>query len=1056
MMTLRIVLIITALVLCIASIANFYTWARMFGSLVFSQRRHLQRTISKLDTLKSEGFLQALRHEVNLMKDMVKCLDSLRSQQTRLVIVVDGLDSCEQDKVLLVLDAVHMLFSDSNSPFIVILAIDPHVIAKAVELNTRRLFNESNIGGHSYLNNMVHLPFYLQNSGLRKVKIAQQTALAHKKNVYASASNDEGLSVTGRSLSSRKLSSENVLMSSNEKLKFNSRKGSRKLKLSDSVASSIGSNLNKIGGAQDLTKMLLTDDYFSDVNPRSMRRLMNVVYITGRLLKAFQIDFNWYRLASWINITEQWPFRTSWIIYHYDLFEETLDDNTSLKSLYDKVRPYIPNLKDTEPLLELDRDEHKLDIFLTFHKSSLLISDLKIFLPFTINLDPYLKKVIKEETQNFEDSALVFGTSQRPLNIAQATINTNWPGSAPDWNTPRSTMSRRTRTFTRPSPGPTAVVYPQTAGVLPWPQPWGDPMAMSGATTQYPLAPVSTLSPEVLDIKLSTLNVEGVCKLLDNLEDLSTTAAANYKSVLRENNINGRVLLHCDLDELKKLLKMNFGDWEMFRVMIVSLREHEMTSVIRQDESKNTVRFTVNKSTVAVPSKERRGSLKNTSTTSETDGGKMQSDSSNLNRNKQSVIEKQVTLEDQMICGALQTLNEEACEDIIEETKEAQGGDAEVPVTFVVPPSPENMQDTRSTRSRTNSTSGIGETDFVILQASPVGSLHWQPVGISIHGNTECLSDQSSMCSSPQYSPVSERSRANSMKMSLLSSNQDTNEPVRRPKHVVIKTESLDNSKSKMLVYYEAKPTTKTALLQEYKTSSQGRPSTLQLKNERMMKTRCRSKSIDNSQKKIPRQSSASFTHKLKEKFLHSSPELNENASDNESTPLVSSSTKTSNSIQLSPLSIQSITPDKDILHSSPELNENASDNESTPLVSSSTKTSNSIPLSPLSIQSITPDKDSESHGIDKEHRNISLSNLSGPESISDNLSPDIKPRLRTMSDCGDAIRYLDHPKQVGESSVSIYSQSSQSGLQLSRQDALDSEDVGSPDVYYVEPARKS
>lgn len=64
------------------------------------------------------------------MKEMVTCLDTLTSQQTRLVIVVDGLDSCEQDKVLLVLDAVHMLFSDVNSPFIVILAIDPHVIAK--------------------------------------------------------------------------------------------------------------------------------------------------------------------------------------------------------------------------------------------------------------------------------------------------------------------------------------------------------------------------------------------------------------------------------------------------------------------------------------------------------------------------------------------------------------------------------------------------------------------------------------------------------------------------------------------------------------------------------------------------------------------------------------------------------------------------------------------------------------------------------------------------------------------------------------------------------------
>ena len=30
------------------------------------------------------------------------------------------------------------------------------------------MFNESNIGGHDYLRNLVHLPFFLQNSGLRK------------------------------------------------------------------------------------------------------------------------------------------------------------------------------------------------------------------------------------------------------------------------------------------------------------------------------------------------------------------------------------------------------------------------------------------------------------------------------------------------------------------------------------------------------------------------------------------------------------------------------------------------------------------------------------------------------------------------------------------------------------------------------------------------------------------------------------------------------------------------------------------------------------------------
>ena len=58
-----------------------------------------------------------------------------------------------------------------------------------------------------------------------------------------------------------------------------------------------------------MNRMFLSDDYFSDVNPRSMRRLMNVIYVMGRLLKAFMVDFNWHQLAVWINITEQWPYR---------------------------------------------------------------------------------------------------------------------------------------------------------------------------------------------------------------------------------------------------------------------------------------------------------------------------------------------------------------------------------------------------------------------------------------------------------------------------------------------------------------------------------------------------------------------------------------------------------------------------------------------------------------------------------------------------------------------------------------------------------------------------
>lgn len=85
--------------------------------------------------------------------------------------------------------------------------------------------------------------------------------------------------------------------------------------------------------------------------------------------------------------------------------------------------------------------------------------------------------------------------------------------------------------------------------------------------------------------------MDGVCKLLNKIEDLNPAAVKQYTDVIKQNNINGRVLIHCDLDELKKLLNMSFGDWEMFKVVIVSMREHELTSVMKQDESSRNVRF---------------------------------------------------------------------------------------------------------------------------------------------------------------------------------------------------------------------------------------------------------------------------------------------------------------------------------------------------------------------------------------------------------------------------------------------------------------------------------
>lgn len=414
-------------VLLVAVIGNLRTWVKVVQSLCFSQGRQVRRVMRS----SPENSLTALGLEVSLMTDMVQCLDGFTGQQSRLVGVVDALDQCDTERTLTMLNAIQTLLQSQNRPFVMLLAVDPHVIAKAAEANSRRLFTEGGIGGHDFLRNLVHLPVYLQNSGLRKVQRAQLTALQYRRNVGDSAGTGDDCLLT-HSVSARRLSNASDIMSSQEKIRVNpppttssNRGGSKKLRMSESVASSIGSNLHRLGqnpqGAIDLSKIMLTDDYFSDVNPRSMRRLMNVIYITVRLLKAFQIDFSWYRLSSWINLTEQWPVRASLIVLQHDQSGDQLDDNLSLQSVYDKLRPRISCLKDAAPLLELDRDERKLDAFLQLHKNDLLVGDLRIFLPFTINLDPYLRKVLKEDQQALEEEGLIMPTKS----IVSTFRNTN-------------------------------------------------------------------------------------------------------------------------------------------------------------------------------------------------------------------------------------------------------------------------------------------------------------------------------------------------------------------------------------------------------------------------------------------------------------------------------------------------------------------------------------------------------------------------------------------------------------------------------------------------------
>ena len=513
----HVMIIFVSSILALIALLNVPTIIRIFISMFYSQKSYLNSSLNNSNIVKSEGQLQAIRIELKFLTEMVETLDAFSQGSSRLTLIVDGLDIVEQRKVLKVLDTVNNLFTEPESPFIILLAIDPHIIIKAIELNINEAFADTSVGGFAYLRNMVHLPFFLQNNGSRKIQLAQ--TLAAKTRELFSVDSEVKMKSTSR-LSE---SSENMF----------------------SRISSFPNFSDRHAIPAEMNRMFLTDDYFSDVNPRSMRRLMNVIYVMGRLLKAFKIEFNWHQLSIWINITEQWPYRTSWVIDCVEQNEQSLDLDTPLFNVYERIKKKVPRKIDPS-FNDMDRDEKKLEIFLKLHRKTLTVRTINIFYPFTINLDPYIKKLVREY-QNQQD---MFGFSPRDGKSAM----TSAKNSPLEWML-RGKNSKQTDTTQHHADG--------------------IKIGRSISMTRFQLIP-----EQFRDVNLSSLVVGQVCELVSAIQGILDRNKEAYSQTLIQQNINGKVLANCDLVELRQTLKMIFGDWELFKVVLTEMRELEAESKI--------------------------------------------------------------------------------------------------------------------------------------------------------------------------------------------------------------------------------------------------------------------------------------------------------------------------------------------------------------------------------------------------------------------------------------------------------------------------------------------
>jgi hypothetical protein len=177
--------------------------------------------------------------------------------------------------------------------------------------------------------------------------------------------------------------------------------------------------------------------------------------------------------------------------------------------------------------------------------------------------------------------------------------------------------------------------------------------------------------------KLSELSVSSVCALLTELleepeegEEDGEAPEAQISGhieaavgVIRSNHISGRVLAACDLDELRAVLGLNFGDWNLFRLAVLSLRQLDLSGQLLMLPPEDA---TAGEARADAERRRRKTAVM------EARGPAVICGVQARRPRRQVSLEKQVQLEDEAVSSLLARINETAREDI---QQEVAGGD---------------------------------------------------------------------------------------------------------------------------------------------------------------------------------------------------------------------------------------------------------------------------------------------------------------------------------------------------------------------------------------------
>ncbi|XP_051918628.1 NTPase KAP family P-loop domain-containing protein 1 [Hippocampus zosterae] len=386
----------------------------MIKNLLFNQERNIKKGMDAEQVSSKLGFMNQVRKEMWLLSRFVEFMEVFERRRIRVVLKITNLDRCSPPKIVAVLDAINILLSDEDSPFVSILAVDPDVIVQKVNFADGCFCKEER--AYALLRRIVTLAFAVPPLG-------DDSKLRLFRSLADGSKNLEDKRQTGAfERNSFANASSVVLFETNEAIPLT---GKSEIDIKDAdvenwVKRTLEANERKL-------RQYILDDSMS------MRRVINSIRVTVIITRALKAELPQPDLiAAWVVLANRWPCRLSWILQCAEDAQQRNEidqnvevesaDSESLWKVFSQSRAELYVMRSQiEDLLDQDGDPEMFERFLKvdFHFT---MKDLKALSQVTVDLNPSMKRELAEirGTSRLKDSGWV--RTFAPLPIA-AIIN---------------------------------------------------------------------------------------------------------------------------------------------------------------------------------------------------------------------------------------------------------------------------------------------------------------------------------------------------------------------------------------------------------------------------------------------------------------------------------------------------------------------------------------------------------------------------------------------------------------------------------------------------------